>query len=321
MDKPRIVFMGTPDFAVPSLRAMVEAGYPVIAVFTQPDRPSGRGHKLAACPVKQYALEQEIPVYQFERVRRSEGLEAMRDLAPDLIVTAAFGQILPQKLLDIPKFGTINVHASLLPKYRGAAPINWCLIHGEEKSGVTTMRTDAGIDTGDMLLCKEIDILPEETAGELTVRLAEVGADVLLCTLEALAEGALRPIKQDESQMSHQPMLKKEMGRVDFAQDAQRIANLVRGVTPWPGAYATLPDGGTLKILVARSCECEASGEVGEVIVSSAKAGLVVRCEGGAVELIEIQAPGSRRMAAKAYLMGKQIAVGTKLNAVPSGYA
>ncbi len=314
MSKPRIAFMGTPDFAVPSLAALVEGGYPVIAAFTQPDRPSGRGHKLQACPVKVYAEQQHIPVFQFERVRRPDGMAAMRELSPDLIVTAAFGQILPQALLDIPKLGTVNVHASLLPRYRGAAPINWCIIEGETVSGVTTMLTDAGIDTGDMLLSEEVEIGPEETAGELTERLSHVGARVLIKTLEGLLAGSVRPVKQDESQMSHQPMMKKELGRIDFHVDARTIVNLVRGVTPWPGAYAMLPDGGALKVLVARASDCDATGKPGEVVASGPKQGLVVRCGGGCVELIEIQAPGSKRMAAKAFLLGKQLPVGTVLN-------
>lgn len=314
MNKPRIAFMGTPEFAVPSLSALVDGGYPVIAAFTQPDRPSGRGHRLSACPVKQFAESRGIPVYQFERVRRPDGMAAMRELAPDLIVTAAFGQILPQALLDIPKLGTVNVHASLLPKFRGAAPINWCIIMGETVAGVTTMLTDAGIDTGDMLLREQIDILPDETAGELTERLSDVGARVLIRTLEGLMAGTVAPVKQDESLMSHQPMLKKELGRIDFGADARTIVNLVRGVTPWPGAFAMMPDGGVLKVLRAKAVECDEAGRPGEVVTSSARAGLIVRCGDGCVELVEIQAPGSKRMPAKAYLMGKQIAVGTVFN-------
>ena len=315
MTDPRIVFMGTPDFAVPSLKALVEAGYQVVGAFTQPDRPSGRGHKLQACPVKVFAESKGIPVYQFERVRRKDGMAAMRDINPDLIITAAFGQILPQALLDIPKYGTVNVHASLLPEYRGAAPINWCLIMGEKMSGVTTMLTDAGIDTGDMLLHDEIEILPDETAGELTDRLSIVGANLLIKTLKAMEAGAVTPEKQDESKMSHQPMMTKELGLVDFNKPAHEIVNLVRGVTPWPGAYANLPEGGVLKILKARETECDHhSDRCGEVLISSAKAGLLVQCLDSVIELIEIQAPGSKKMAAKAYLMGKQIAVGTVLN-------
>ncbi len=313
MSELRIVFMGTPEFAVPSLRALIDAGYNVVGAFTQPDRPSGRGNKMTACPVKLLAGAHGIPVFQFERVRRPDGLAAMKELAPDLVVTAAFGQILSQALLDIPKLGTVNVHASLLPKYRGAAPINWCIIQGETVSGVTTMMTDAGIDTGDMLLQRSLPIEPEETAGELTPRLAALGAELLIETIQAIESGSCPRTKQDETQMSHQPMLKKELGLIDFHLDARRIVNLVRGVNPWPGAYAMLPEG-ALKVWAARTVRCDFPGEPGEVVQSSAKQGLIVRCRGGAVELIEIQAPNARRMAAKAYLMGKTIEVGTVLN-------
>lgn len=311
--KMRVVFMGTPEFAVPSLKALIDHGYDIVGVFTQPDRPAGRGNKLTACPVKQLAVEHGLNVFQFERVRRKDGLSAMRELEPDLIVTAAFGQILSQTLLDVPKRGTVNVHASLLPKYRGAAPINWCIVEGETVAGVTTMMTDAGIDTGDMLMSESVDILPEEMAGELTVRLSEVGANLLIKTLEAMRNGTLQRTPQDSSQMSHQPMLKKEMGLVDFGEDAPHIVNLVRGLNPWPGAYATLPEG-TLKIWKAKAANYDFAGEPGEVVVASAKLGLIIRCKGGAVELIEIQAPNSKRMDAKAYLMGKSIPVGTVLN-------
>lgn len=314
MNRPRIAFMGTPAFAVPPLAALVEGGYPVVAAFTQPDRPSGRGQRLQTSPVKRCAEAYGIPVYQFERVRRPEGLAAIREIAPDLIVTAAFGQILPQALFDIPRMGTVNVHASLLPKYRGAAPINWCIVNGETKTGVTTMLTDAGIDTGAILLRQAVDILPEEDAGALTERLSRVGARVLIRTIEGMLAGTVRPEPQDESRMSYQPMLKKEMGRIDFAGDVRTILNRVRGVTPWPGAFATLPDGGALKVLGAAPAPSDLPGRPGEVVASSAKAGLIVRCGDGCVELAEIQVPGSRRMPARAYLMGKQIPVGTVLN-------
>ena len=202
----RVVFMGTPEFAVPSLDALLDAGYEVVGAFTQPDRPVGRGHKLQACPVKQRALERGVPVFQFERVRKQEGLDAMRALKPDVVVTAAFGQILSKKLLEVPKHGTVNVHASLLPQYRGSAPINWCILNGEKVSGVTTMLTDVGIDTGDMLLARETPIGELETAGELTERLSVIGAELLIETLEKYLNGEITPEKQDESKMSHQPI-------------------------------------------------------------------------------------------------------------------
>lgn len=305
----RLAFMGTPAFAVPSLEALVDAGYAVVGAFTQPDRPVGRGHKLAACPVKEAALLRGVPVYQFERIRDAEGLACLRALAPDLVVTAAFGQILSQQLLDVPRLGTVNVHASLLPAYRGPAPINWCILNGETQTGVTTMLTDAGVDTGDILLCRQTPIGAEETAGELSQRLSHLGAQVLLETLEGYLRGQIRPRKQDAALASRQPMLKKEMAQIDWQMSAQAIVNRVRGFNPWPCAW-TRWDGGVLKIYRARACE--GAGEPGEAIRSSAREGLVVACGEGAVEILEMQAPNARRMAATAYLAGKRIEPGTK---------
>lgn len=308
----RVVFMGTPEFAVPSLDALLDAGYEVVGAFTQPDRPSGRGHKLAACPVKQRALERGVPVYQFERVRGQKGLDTMRALKPDVVVTAAFGQILSKKLLEVPVHGTVNVHASLLPKYRGAAPINWCILEGETVSGVTTMLTDPGIDTGDMLLTRQVEIGENETAGELTLRLSHVGAELLIETLAGYLKGEITPVKQDESQMSHQPMLDKEMGRIDWSRSAREIACQVRGLNPWPVAYTAL-EGKPLKIYQARPIEGAAEAVPGQVVESSAKKGLIVACGQGLLELMEIQAPAAKRMQAKVYLMGKRIEPGTVL--------
>lgn len=304
--------MGTPEFAVPSLRALVEAGYEVAGVFTQPDRPAGRGKKLSACPVKQYAQENGLKVFQFERLRRPEGVEALRALEPDMVVTAAFGQILSQALLDIPRLGTVNVHASLLPGHRGAAPVNWCIIAGESVSGVTTMLTDAGLDTGDILLKRSTPIGEEETAGELTERLAQLGAQLLIETIRGIEAGSITPVKQDEARASYEPMLKKETGRINFELPAWQIVNLVRGVNPWPGAWTGFMDG-QLKIWRARAVEAPRPGLPGEVLLANAKSGLVVACGQGALEVIEMQAPNARRMTARAYLAGKQIDEGTRL--------
>ena len=305
----RIVFMGTPEFAVPSLKALLDAGYGVVGVFTQPDRPVGRGHKLAACPVKKLAVERGVPVYQFERLRNEEGLACLRALAPDIVVTAAFGQILSQALLDVPKMGTVNVHASLLPAYRGAAPINWCILNGETRTGVTTMLTDAGVDTGDMLLRRETDIGEVETAAELSVRLSQLGAELLIETLKGYIAGEIAPIPQDERLASRQPMLKKEMGLIDWTRSAKEIACQARGLDPWPSAYTDYL-GGTLKIY--RACPVEGEGDPGTVLRSSAKEGLFVACGEGALEVLEMQAPGGKRMNARAYLAGKKIEPGTK---------
>ena len=305
----RVVFMGTPEFAVPSLKALLDADYGVVGVFTQPDRPVGRGHKLAACPVKKLALERGVPVYQFERLRNEEGLACLRSLAPDIVVTAAFGQILSQALLDVPKMGTVNVHASLLPAYRGAAPINWCILNGETRTGVTTMLTDAGVDTGAMLLRRETDIGETETAAELSARLSQLGAELLIETLKGYIAGEIAPVKQDERLASRQPMLKKEMGLIDWTRSAKEIACQARGLDPWPSAYTDCL-GGTLKIYRARPAMGE--GEPGTVLRSSAKEGLFVACGEGALEVLEMQAPGGKRMSARAYLAGKKIEPGTK---------
>ncbi len=309
----RVVFMGTPEFAVPSLRALADAGiYDIVGVFTQPDRPAGRGKKLTACPVKQFALERGLPVFQFEKIRRPEGVAQLKALAPDVMVTAAFGQILTQEILDIPARGTVNVHASLLPGYRGPAPINWCIVNGEKQAGVTIMRTDAGIDTGDMLRSVSVEIGEMETAGELTARLSELGGALLAETLPDYLAGAVVPVPQDPEKASYQPMLKKEMGLIDWTHPAERIACQVRGLNPWPCACTEM-GGGTLKIYLAKPLPCDVPAAPGEVIVSGAKEGLVVRCGEGALEILEMQAPGGKRMAAKAYLMGKRIETGTRL--------
>ncbi len=310
----RIVFMGTPEFALPSLRALINMpDTEVVGVFTQPDRPVGRGHKLEKPPVKQLAEQAGIPVFQFEKVRRQQGLDTMRSLRPDLVVTAAFGQILSQKLLDVPRIGTVNVHASLLPKHRGAAPINWSIIMGDTYTGVTTMLTDAGLDTGSMLLQKSVEIGKEETAGELTQRLAEIGAELLRETIEKLKDGSITPVPQDESLMSYEPMLGKTLGLIDWNSDAETISRLVRGVNPWPGAY-TFYMGETMKIWRVRPFECTQNGQQnGTVIVSSGKEGLIVKCQDGAVEITEMQMPGGKRMSAKSFLAGKKIPVGTIL--------
>lgn len=308
----KVVFMGTPEFAVPSLDALCDAGYDVVGVFTQPDRPAGRGKKLTACPVKQRALERGLQVYQFERIRKPEGVMQLKALEPDLMITAAFGQILTQEILDIPKRGTVNVHASLLPKHRGAAPINWCIVNGDRETGVTLMLTDAGIDTGDMLVSRTTAIGEMETAGELTERLSGLGAKLLAETLPKYLSGEIVPVKQDESLSSYEPMLKKIMGEIDWTKDAESIACQVRGLNPWPCAYTSM-DGGQLKIYLARAVASDAEAEPGTVIVSGPKAGLVVKCGAGALEILEMQAPGAKRMAAKAYLMGRKIEEGAVL--------
>lgn len=297
----RVVFMGTPEFAVPSLMALHDAGHTIIGVFTQPDRPSGRGNRLTPPPAKIAAEGIGAPVYQFERVRRKEGVQAMRELAPDIVVTAAYGQILPKSILDIPPRGVVNVHASLLPKYRGAAPINRCIAAGETVTGITTMYTDVGVDTGDMILAREIPIGPEEDAGELSERLAQLGAEVIVETLKAIEEGTAPRIPQDEALASHQPMLSREDGRIDWNMPAKRVNDHIRGMTPWPAAFTDTP-AGVWKIWKAEAVEGD--GRPGEILQADAKAGLTVACGEGALRIHMIQPSGKPRMRAEDYLRG-----------------
>ena len=298
----RVVFLGTPEFGVPSLRALKEAGYNVVGVFTQPDRPKGRGNKMLPSPVKECALSYGIPVFQPLKIR-VDGVEDLRSLKPDLCVTAAFGQILSQEILDIPTIGTVNVHSSLLPKYRGSAPINWAIAEGETVTGVTTMMTDRGLDTGDILLKKEVEILPGETAEELTARMAPIGAELLIETIRRIEAGNCPRIKQDETEASYYPMLKKEMGDIDWRLPAEKIVCLVRGLTPWPGTSFVWGAGETVKVWKAEVAE-NPGMTPGSIIASDAKRGLVIAAGENAVRIIELQAPGGKRMQAVDYLRG-----------------
>ena len=280
----RLVFLGSPAFAVPTLERLVESGARVLEVVTQPDRPRGRGQQAAAPPVKEAALRLGLPLYQPERVRRPEAVDRLRTLAPDAMVVVGYGQIIPQAIIDIPRFGIVNVHASLLPKYRGAAPVQWPIANGETRTGVTTMRIDAGLDTGDLLLTAETEIGPAETAVELGDRLAAMGADLLIRTLEGLEAGSLVARKQDPAEATYAPLLKKEDGRIDWAFPAEFIHNRVRGFQPWPGAYTAFR-GATLRISKSRpaAASCLAGLTAGRL---AALAPLVVSCGSGALELI-----------------------------------
>lgn len=309
----RIVFMGTPGFAVPSLEALIEAGHEIAGVYCQPDRPAGRHNRLTACPVKQAAQAHGIAVYQFEKARSREGRETLEALMPELVVTAAFGQILSQRMLDVPPLGTLNVHASLLPKHRGAAPINWAIAQGDTQTGVTIMFTDRGLDTGDMALWEAVDIGPTETCGELTERLSILGAHLLTRAVDLVAAGQCPRVPQDEALMTYEPMMTRETGLIDWRMAAREIANRVRGFDPWPGSYSTLPDGSALKVWSAEACPPPCDAAPGTVVESSAKKGLVVACSDGALRILQMQAAGSKRMDSKAYLMGKPIPVGTIL--------
>ena len=300
----RIVFMGTPEFAVPSLETVI--GFPgaeVVGVFTQPDRPKGRGNKLTPSPVKVTAAAHGIPVFQPERIRR-DGVEDLRALRPDLCVTAAFGQILSKEVLDIPPMGNINVHASLLPKHRGSAPIAWAIMTGDRKAGVTTMMMDEGIDTGDMLLRDETEIGESETCAELTERLSRIGAETLRKTLEKLVAGTLQRVPQNNDEMTYDPMLKKEMGITDFGGTADEVKGLINGLNPWP--CVSIPCGeGRMKLL--RAVCADGSGAPGSILCAGPKEGLVIACGTGAVRILELQAPGGKRMRPEEYLMGHKI--------------
>ena len=306
----RIIFMGTPEFAAPAIDSLIAAGHEIAAVFSQPDKPKGRGYAMTPPPVKVKALEHGVPVYQPTSMRDGEALKIFHAIKPDVGVVIAYGKILPQEILDSPKYGCINVHASLLPKYRGAAPIQWSVIDGEPKTGVTTMQMDAGLDTGDMLLRSETEIQPDETAGELHDRLSAMGAELIVRTLDALAKGELRPEKQDDSQSCYAKMLTKELCAVDWSRSAREIHNRIRGLSPWPVATAVL-EGKKLKIHRSAVSDMEApEAECGEIISLDP---LTVKCGSGAVELLEIQAEGKKRMFSADYLRGHKIDLGTIL--------
>ena len=308
----RIVMMGTPDFAVPSLKALLREKYNVVGVFCQPDRPKGRGHKLAACPVKEEAVKAGIPVFQPVRIKSPEGLAMLRVLEPDLCVTAAFGQLLSAECLAVPRFGTINVHASLLPRHRGSAPVHYSIIGGDRETGVTTMMTDIGMDTGDILLRASTRISEDETAETLTCKLSLLGAELLIETITALRNGTLERTPQDDARATYEPKLTRETGRIDWSKKAAQIDCLVRGTDPWPGAYTKLGEE-TMKVFRVKRVSGFPEAAPGTVLAADRKDGLVVSCGDGAAELTEIQMPGQRRMSAKDYLLGHTIKTGVCL--------
>ena len=304
----RIVFMGTPDFAVPSLQALIDAGHEVCAVYTQPDKPQGRKQILTAPPVKTLALEHDIPVFQPNTLKNEDEQARLREIAPEVIIVVAYGKLLPKAVLDIPPHGCINVHGSLLPRWRGAAPIQWAVIAGDEMAGVTTMQMAEGLDTGDMLLTYETKVGEKETAGELFDRLAQSGAELLIQTLVKLDEITPRP--QDDAQSCYAHMLDKQMAVIDWSKSAHEIDCLIRGLNPWPIALTTL-SGERLKVFAAE--KAAGNGEPGTVLEADPKKGLTVACGEGALGLTEIQLVGGKRMKATDFLRGHVIEVGTKL--------
>lgn len=301
--------MGTPEFAVPSLQALINSEDEIVAVVCQPDKPKGRGLEVTAPPTKILAEKHSIPVLQPQKIKTEEFFNELKKISPDLICVAAYGKILPKNVLDLPPLGCINVHASLLPKYRGAAPINWAIIRGERITGITTMKMDEGMDTGDMLLKKESKIEDEDTGETLSHKLSHVGAELLIETLTLLKEGKLNPIPQDNSKATYAPMLKKEDGNIDWQKSAEEIRNLIRGMLPWPGAYTTI-EGKLLKIYKGRVSE--GAGKPGEVIKCDSGI-LRVATGSGALDILELQIEGGKKLEAEIFLRGRRIKEGSVL--------
>ncbi len=307
----KVIFMGTPDFSVGTLEALVEAGHEVVLAVTQPDKPKGRGKEMQFTPVKECALKYDIPVYQPRRVREAECIEELRKYEADIMVVVAFGQILPKEILEMTKYGCVNVHASLLPKYRGAAPIQWSIIDGEEVTGVTTMQMNEGLDTGDMLLKVEIPIEEKETGGSLHDKLATAGANLCVETLVGLEEGTITAIPQGETTTSYAKMLDKQLGNIDWSKSAIEIERLIRGLSPWPSAYTDW-NGKVMKIWDAKVVSDTTDGKVGS-IVKVEKDAFFVQTGDGLLKVCELQIPGKKRMDAGAFLRGYQIKEGEML--------
>jgi methionyl-tRNA formyltransferase len=309
----RIVFMGTPDFAVGALEAIIKAGHEVVAVVTQPDKPKGRSGQMQFPPVKECALKYNIPVFQPAKIKTPEAVEELRGYNADIFVVAAFGQILSKEILDMPRLGCVNIHASLLPKYRGAAPINWCIIDGEEKTGVTIMQMNEGLDTGDILTVKEVPIDKKETAETLFDKLSVAGAELIVDTLPKLANGEVTPIQQDDSKSSYAKLMHKSLGKVDWTKSAVSIERLVRGLNSWPSAFTSF-NGKTVKLW---SCDVvsdtDNKGEAG-TIVNVAKDYFDVACGEGVLRVLELQLEGKKRMDTKSFLLGNQWKVGMRFD-------
>jgi methionyl-tRNA formyltransferase len=303
----KIVFMGTPDFASAALEALIAAGHEITAVYTQPDKPKGRGKEVQMTPVKQVALRHDIPVYQPARIKAQEEVDRLRQIPADIFVVAAFGQIVSQEILDMPKYGCVNIHASLLPEYRGAAPIQWAVIDGKEKSGVTIMQMAAGIDTGDILYQKEYKLDAKETGASLFDRLTELGAEAILEALPLIEAGKLIPIPQDEALATHAGKLTKQLGEMDFTKTAEELERLVRGLNSWPSAYTFL-NGKQLKIWEAEVAR-EAKGDCG-TILSIDKESFTIGCKEGGLRVKELQLEGKKRMSTHDFLLGVKVQVG-----------
>ncbi|NLO10594.1 MAG: methionyl-tRNA formyltransferase [Clostridiales bacterium] len=307
----RVLFMGTPDFAVGTLEEIIEAGHEVIGVVTQPDKEKGRGGKVSFPAIKEAALKHNLDIYQPRKVREPEFIQIIRDLEPEVIVVAAFGQLLPKELLDIPPYGCVNVHASLLPKYRGAAPIQAAIINGEEITGVTIQYMDVKLDTGDIILQESIPIADNETGGSLYDKLAQLGASLLVKALGKLEDGTATRTPQDDSLATHVKMMDKEMGNIDFTQPAISIERMIRGLNPWPSAYTKL-NGKTLKLWSAAVVEYSNSGQAGEVVKVD-KDTITIMTGKDALEIHELQLEGKKRLSCDAFLRGYPVETGTIL--------
>ncbi len=303
----RILFMGTPDFAVASLRRLVEDGHEICGVLTQPDKPKNRGHKLTPTPVKEYAMTENLPVFQPVSLRNAESLELVRSLDPELIVVAAYGKLLPEDILNVPPLGSINVHSSLLPKYRGAAPINWAVLNGETETGVSIMYMARELDAGDVILQKSTSIREAEDAQALTRRLAELGAQALSETVRALAEGTASRTPQDHEKHTYAPMLSRELSPVDWTRSAHEISCQVRGLIPWPCAVTDVISGEEMKLYAVLETG-EATAAAPGSVVAAGKTGIDIACgDGKVLRVTELQAKGGKRMTAAAYLLGHPI--------------
>ncbi len=304
----RVIFMGTPDFGAGTLNALLEAGHEVVLAVTQPDKPKGRGKTIQFSEVKKAAAAHNIKVYQPKRIRDSECAAYLKTFEPDIIITAAFGQILPEEILKMPKYGCVNVHASLLPKYRGAAPVQWAVINGERTAGVTTMQMDVGLDTGDMLEQKEIMLAEDETGGSLFQKLTEAGAQLCISTMAHIEDGTIVRTPQDPAQVSYAGRIFKDMGRIDWKKPAVMIERFVRGLNPWPSAYTKL-DGRMLKIWKAAVIEGGDASQAGKAVLADKKQ-LVIQTGEGRLSLLEVQLEGKKRMLVDAFLRGCRIEEG-----------
>jgi methionyl-tRNA formyltransferase len=306
----KVVFMGTPDFAVGALEAIIKAGHEVKAVVTQPDKPKGRSGQMQFPPVKECAVKYNIPVFQPVKIKTREAVEELKKFEADIFVVAAFGQILSKEILDMPRLGCVNIHASLLPKYRGAAPINWCIIDGEEKTGVTIMQMNEGLDTGDILTVKEVAIDEKETAETLFDKLSKAGAELIVETLPKLERGEVTPVRQDDAKSSYAKIMHKSLGKVDWTKSAVSIERLVRGLNSWPSAYTSL-NGKTVKLWSCDVASTDSKGEAG-VIVDVAKDYFDVACGEGTLRVLELQLEGKKRMDTKSFLLGNQLKAGMR---------